>query len=102
MGRVRVMQKRVLIAGYYGFGNTGDEAILAAMLDELRALDPELVLLVISGNPLGTAAAHGVESIDWTDLASIIRAAEEADLILLGGGGVFHDYWGFDPDMLLD
>ena len=32
--------QQVLIAGYYGFGNAGDEAILAAMLGDLRALKP--------------------------------------------------------------
>ncbi len=91
----------ILIAGYYGFHNTGDEAILAAMLDGLRAVQPDLDPVVVSGDPPGTQAAHGVRSILWTDMDALVREAEASRLILLGGGGLFHDYWDFDPNSLL-
>jgi polysaccharide pyruvyl transferase CsaB len=91
----------VLMAGYYGFGNAGDEAILAALLGDLRALRPDVTAVVVSGQPAETAARYGVESVCWTDLAAIVDAAERSDLIVLGGGGVFHDYWGAQPDRLL-
>jgi polysaccharide pyruvyl transferase CsaB len=91
----------VLIAGYYGFGNTGDEAILAAMLSDLRRRRPDLECAVVSGDPADTAARHGVRSLLWTDVPAILEAAERSDLIVLGGGGVFHDYWGARGDTLL-
>jgi polysaccharide pyruvyl transferase CsaB len=95
------MPKKILIAGYFGFGNTGDEAILAATLQNLRRLQPDLEFCVVSGNPDNTKKLHEVSSILWTDLPAIIQNARECDLMLLGGGGIFNDYWGENPATLL-
>ena len=35
---------KLVISGYYGFGNAGDEAMLLAMVEALRAIDPARVL----------------------------------------------------------
>ncbi len=93
---------RVLIAGSYGQGNTGDEAILAALLAGLRARRPGLHLQVVSGDVAATAAQHGVEALYWGDWARLAEALDAADLLILGGGGIFFDYWGFDPRRLLE
>ena len=94
-------ERPVLIAGYYGFGNLGDEAILASMLRDLRALGLPLALTVVSGQPAETAALHGVRAVAWTDIPALISAARTSALIILGGGGLFHDYFGFDPTAVL-
>ncbi|HEY4229312.1 MAG TPA: polysaccharide pyruvyl transferase family protein, partial [Thermoanaerobaculia bacterium] len=91
----------VLIAGYYGFGNTGDEAILAAILNGLHAHSPSARAVVVSGDPADTQRRHGVEAIAWRDVAAIARAARGCDLVLVGGGGLFQDHWGVDPGSLL-
>ena len=91
----------VLIAGYYGFGNTGDEAILAAILNGLHAHSPSARAVVVSGDPDDTQRRHGVEAIAWRDVAAIVRAAKGCDLVLVGGGGLFQDHWGVDPKSLL-
>ncbi len=102
MSRSAGTTKSILISGYYGFGNTGDEAILAAIIHQLRQRIPDCHLTVISGNPEWTNRDHAdVEAISWLDLTQIISAIEAADLILCGGGGLFHDYWGLDPDSIL-
>jgi polysaccharide pyruvyl transferase CsaB len=85
--------RSILIAGYFGFGNAGDEAILAAMLADLRRLRPDLDAVVASGNPAATAADHGVRSVARDDLPAVIAAMRASDLVLLGGGGLFEDYW---------
>ncbi len=90
-----------LIAGYYGFGNTGDEAILAAILDGLHGRSPTARAVVISGDPADTERRHGVEAIPWRDVAAIRRAVRGCDLVLVGGGGLFQDHWGVDPGSLL-
>jgi polysaccharide pyruvyl transferase CsaB len=84
---------RILIAGYYGFGNSGDEAILSGLLADLRALRPNLDVIVASGDPAGTARDHGVRAVHRDDLPAVAAAIRESGLMILGGGGLFEDYW---------
>lgn len=93
--------QKVFIVGYYGFENAGDEAILRAIVTDLRALRPDLSVTAVSGNPARTNEIHGIAAISWHDSVAIFDAVSEADLTIVGGGGIFHDYWGFDPDLFL-
>lgn len=93
--------RRVLIAGYYGYGNAGDEAILKVMLEQLRQAVPGLAVTVVSGNPYQTAPLYDAHAIYERDVRAIVAAARECDLIIVGGGGLFHDYWGVDEATLL-
>ena len=93
--------KRIVIAGYYGYGNTGDEAILIGMLRDLRAVDPNLDFVVVSGDPDQTQALHGVGSVLSTDVVGIAEGVRQSDLVILGGGGLFQDYWSADPGNML-
>jgi polysaccharide pyruvyl transferase CsaB len=93
-------QKSVLALGYYGFGNVGDEAILAVLLADLRAVLPGWDIVVVSGSPEETAADYGVTAILWQDVAGLITAAERADLLVLGGGGLIQDYNGFELEKM--
>jgi polysaccharide pyruvyl transferase CsaB len=85
--------RSLLIAGYYGFGNAGDEAILAGMLAELRALRPDVEIVVASGDPAATQEEHGVRAVPRDDLPAVAAAIRESGLVVLGGGGLFQDYW---------
>jgi polysaccharide pyruvyl transferase WcaK-like protein len=88
----------VFIAGYYGFENAGDEAILRCIVEHLRALRPGLDIAVASGSPEKTAARYGVRGVAWNEIHAVRGAVEQCSLVLVGGGGIFHDYWGVDPD----
>src|SRR5271169_1177965 len=96
----RASSRRVTIVGYYGFRNAGDEVILAAMLRDLRRR-PDLSIAVASAAPRETAEAHGVDSFLWSDTRALMNSVESADLVIVGGGGLFHDSFGFDPDAFL-
>ena len=91
----------ILICGYFGFGNIGDEAILAAMLAAFRRTDPNASFLALSGDPGRTAALHGIEAVAWREPGRLIDAVRRSDLVVVGGGGLFHDYWGTDPSVQL-
>jgi hypothetical protein len=95
------MNRTALLAGYYGFGNTGDEAILAALVAGLSRREPSSRLVVLSGDPEDTRRRHGVPAIAWRDVEALSAEVAQTDLVILGGGGLFQDYWGFDPEALL-
>ncbi len=54
---------RVVISGYYGFGNLGDEAVLAAMLAALRPRLPHASFVVVSADPAATTRGHRVDAV---------------------------------------
>ena len=79
----------ILVSGYYGFHNAGDEAILAGMIRAVRDLEPDARFTVISGTAAQTRSMHGVNAISRGDFKSIWRAMGRADLFVSGGGGGF-------------
>ena len=40
---------KILISGYYGFANAGDEAMLTAIIESLRQVEKNVELTVLSG-----------------------------------------------------
>jgi polysaccharide pyruvyl transferase CsaB len=95
------VSERILITGYIGFGNAGDEAIARVVTGQLREQVPGAEITIVSGNPAQTAEAYGVRAIGWRDPLAIAEAVRHTDLTILGGGGLFQDYWGFDPAAIL-
>ena len=83
--------KRIVVSGYYGAKNAGDEAMLAAMLEVLGDLDPELHITVISADPADTRRRHGVAAIGSFDAGAIFTAMRRADLIVSGGGSLLQN-----------
>ncbi|MGD9496446.1 MAG: polysaccharide pyruvyl transferase CsaB [Armatimonadota bacterium] len=82
---------RIVISGYYGFGNAGDEAVLSATLGELRRRLPQAELVVLSGDPAATREAHDVAAVPRWPLAPLRRTIASADLLLSGGGSLLQD-----------
>lgn len=91
----------ILIGGYYGTGNLGDEAILECMLKDMRALRNDLHFIVTSWSPEETSHTFNVEAVHWQDISALLEVGRRANLILLGGGGLFQDYFGIAPDTYL-
>ena len=82
---------KIVISGYYGFNNAGDEALLTAILASLRAIEPDADITVISGNPGNTIAKHQVKSLYRFAAVRLLRAIGEADLLISGGGSLLQD-----------
>jgi len=82
---------RILISGYYGFNNLGDEAILTSMQQALHMEHQQLALTVLSANPKLTESSHDVQAISRTDYKAIWHALGENDLLVSGGGSLLQD-----------
>jgi polysaccharide pyruvyl transferase CsaB len=78
---------RVLLSGYYGFGNVGDEAILTALTTGLRQRGHEVE--VLSADPAATRQAAGVAASHR--LAGLPWALARAGALVSGGGGLLQD-----------
>jgi polysaccharide pyruvyl transferase CsaB len=83
--------KTVLFSGYYGFGNLGDEALLAATVQLLRDREDPPHVVVLSADPAQTHADHGVEAVPRWSLARAAAAIRRCDLFASGGGGLMQD-----------
>jgi len=81
---------RVLVSGYYGFANSGDEAILAGLIAGFQQLAPEAELTVLSGDPEETTLEHGVRAVS-RGFGSALSELGESDLLISGGGGLIQD-----------
>ena len=82
---------KIVISGYYGFANAGDEAMLTAIIKSLRSTEKSVELTVISGNPEMTSAQHQVNSIHRFNFFEIIKSLHGCDLLISGGGSLLQD-----------
>lgn len=89
--RKRTVREGVLICGAYGHSNVGDEAILTAILNEMRQIDPAMPLTVLSRRPKETQVKHGVNAIHGFNLFAFLRVMRRTKLYLNGGGSLIQD-----------
>ncbi len=83
------MTKKVVISGYYGADNFGDEAILATLIQRLKKHNAEIT--VLSTNPEKTAKTHGVNAIRSFDFGKVNKAISKCDVLISGGGSLLQD-----------
>jgi len=84
----------VTIAGYYGFGNAGDELILASLIEQIRRETPGCRIVVLSRNPEETRRRYAVDAVDrwqpWQWVGPLLQSRR----FLLGGGGLLQETTG--------
>ncbi|NPV26687.1 MAG: polysaccharide pyruvyl transferase CsaB [Firmicutes bacterium] len=83
--------KKIVISGYYGFDNAGDEALLSAIATTLREMAPDISITVLSASPQKTKALHGVNAVSRTNPLVLIKTLRQADLLISGGGSLLQD-----------
>ncbi|HMA99973.1 MAG TPA: polysaccharide pyruvyl transferase CsaB [Spirochaetota bacterium] len=86
--------KKIVISGYYGFNNLGDEAVLAGIISLLKKKNKELKITVLSAAPEKTAELYNVNAVSRTSLIHILAVLAEADLFISGGGSLLQDVTG--------
>ena len=81
----------VIICGAYGRGNAGDDAILLAILTELRAINPDLSFQVLSRSPGETRLSYRVNSFYIFAFWKALFHFSRAKLFVNGGGSLMQD-----------
>lgn len=79
--------KKILISGYYGFDNFGDEMILQILLEHLRGQD----VTVLSANPDKTSRLYNVKSLNSFDVQNLMPKLQEFDVLISGGGSLLQN-----------
>ena len=82
---------KVLISGYYGFYNIGDEAILKSIIEALRNEDPNIDIVVLSNDVEYTKSTYKVNAINRWKLNDIYKELLKCDGLISGGGSLFQD-----------
>ena len=84
------MGKNIVLSGYFGFKNFGDEAILDVLLSKIEIFQNSIT--VITSNPEYTNEIHpNVKCVKTFDIKSIINIISNSDILISGGGSLLQD-----------
>lgn len=82
---------QVVICGAYGRGNAGDDAILLAILTELRSINPDLSCQVFSRSPMETRRTYRVNAFYTFHFWKALYHFKHAKVFINGGGSLMQD-----------
>ncbi|MGF7184599.1 polysaccharide pyruvyl transferase CsaB [Desulfitispora alkaliphila] len=86
---------KIVLSGYYGFDNAGDEAVLYSIVEALgQEGESELEIVVLSNNPEQTEKLYQVRSVSRWDLKKVAAEIGSSSLLISGGGSLLQDVTG--------
>ena len=81
----------IMISGYYGYKNTGDDSLLWAIINNLTEKKEYADITVLSANPSETEKIYKVRSINRFNIFKIMRYMRRTKLLISGGGSLVQD-----------
>lgn len=84
-------KKTILMSGYYGFDNSGDDAILKAIIKDIKAQNQDIDIVVLSKDPEKTKKTYEVDAINRFKFKELIRGMKNTSLLVSGGGSLLQD-----------
>ncbi|MBQ7793178.1 MAG: polysaccharide pyruvyl transferase CsaB [Clostridia bacterium] len=81
----------VVISGYYGFRNNGDDALLLSIINDLKSKKPDIDIVVLSKNPRETERIYKVRAVHRENVASVIKELLGTKMLISGGGTLMQD-----------
>ncbi len=87
-------RKKLVLSGYFGFDNLGDEAILEATLRRIAQIK-DVEPVVLSARPAWTTKLYDVPASKRTNPYYLIRDIATSHLVVQGGGGLLQDKTSF-------
>ncbi len=80
-----------VLSGYYGFNNSGDDALLLSLITDLKRNMPSARIAVLSSNPLQTMKVFGVDAFGRISPFSLTKLFGSSTALLSGGGSLIQD-----------
>lgn len=80
---------KVLISGYYGFKNFGDEAILSVLVSHLKEIGADIT--VLSSDTGYTDKKYSVNSVRSFYMPDVLKEIQNTDVLISGGGSLLQD-----------
>ncbi len=81
----------IVMSGYYGFNNSGDEAILLAMYKSISCLTDNINITVLSNSPKETRQKYGIPVVSRFSIPAVLKALGKSEILLSGGGSLLQD-----------
>lgn len=82
---------KIVVSGYFGFNNIGDEAILKGLIQGIQSQFDEVEIVVLSSNVAFTEKHCGVRAVNRMSLKEVCREMKTMDLFVSGGGSLLQD-----------
>lgn len=79
------------ILGYYGFKNSGDDALLHAIVRTIRNLKPDARINALSMSPKETKDIYNVDATQRYHIFSVRKTIKNSKIFILGGGSLIQD-----------
>ncbi|WP_246942783.1 polysaccharide pyruvyl transferase CsaB [Bacillus pinisoli] len=86
---------RIVISGYYGFHNIGDEAILYSIIQSLKSYEQNVKITVLSNDPEFTRHTYGVDAVNRWNIKEVLHSLKKSDGLISGGGSLLQDQTGW-------
>ncbi len=89
-------EKSILLGGFYGCGNLGDDAILKALIRAFSEISPHIRVSYLSGGDKAlerSLAERGATAVPRRSPA-VTRAVRECDALVFGGGSLLQNETG--------
>jgi len=81
----------IVMSGYYGFKNAGDEAILQSICGNIKDACGGVAVKVLSSDPGDTEARYGYDAVARFNILRVIMALHRCDVLVSGGGSLLQD-----------
>ncbi len=86
-----ITDMKIVISGYYGFNNSGDDALLQSIVQDIKTADEKAQITVLSNSPEQTKKLYGVNAVNRYNLIMVAAKIATCDLLISGGGTLIQD-----------
>ena len=83
--------RRILLCGYYGYGNLGDNALLRASVRRARDSFTDGIITAMSAHPWRDSMTFGIPCIGRMNFFRIIPQLMRTDVFVFGGGTLLQE-----------